>query len=40
MATPKQYMYSILLFAAFLNGWFVSSFGPLIPHFSDATGLD
>jgi MFS family permease len=40
MLSPKKLQYGMLLFLAFLNGWFVSSFGPLIPHFSAATGLD
>ncbi len=36
----RNRQYSALLFMIFLSGWFVASVGPLIPHYTTATGLD
>jgi hypothetical protein len=36
----RNRQYFALLFMNFLSGWFVASVGPLIPHYSTATGLD
>lgn len=36
----RNRQYVALLFMNFLSGWFVASVGPLIPHYSTATGRD
>ncbi len=36
----RHYAFCTLSYLGFLNGWYVSSFGPLIPYFTEATGLD
>lgn len=40
MLNGKMLQYYLLVLLSFVNGCFVSSFGPLIPHFSFVTGLD
>ena len=38
--STKHKQYLALIFLIFLNGWYVSCFGPLIPYFTAATGHD
>jgi hypothetical protein len=38
--STKHRQFGALILLTFFNGCFVSSFGPLIPHYSSATGLD
>jgi fucose permease len=40
LASARSRQYAALIFMAFLNGWFVSCVGPLIPHFAKATNTE
>jgi len=33
-------VYSILLFSSFITGWYLNSYGVLIPFYSQDSGLD
>lgn len=40
LTSARSRQYTALIFMTFLNGWFVSSVGPLIPHLAKVTNTD